>query len=335
MYEFLALPAPVHARGRPRIRRAARPRGARRGHRHRLRGGRARHRAAWSGRPRCGSPASTATSATGWPPPRAVTGMPPRPPVAGRLGVRARRASGRAASATSATSPRSAPRWPPAFGYEGVNRGDDCGPAGGAGGRRARRPGPLRPAARPTRPARSRRASRASPRRAERRRRQLRPMPADGRDRLDRAGDDELTLQWAFAGAAHAAGRALAGRPRRAGLDWLVGNIARFTIVDVATGRFAGHGAAAPGRPAAGRRHRLRRAPGVPRPRLHRPGAAAARAVGVRTSPASPASNSARRPATSPRRRPPLAAGFEPDGVRDAPAAQPGRHASATRCGSY
>jgi RimJ/RimL family protein N-acetyltransferase len=51
--------------------------------------------------------------------------------------------------------------------------------------------------------------------------------------------DDELTLAWSFTGQPHTPdeARRAAGR---AGLDWLVGSVAAFSMVDVATGRFAG-----------------------------------------------------------------------------------------------
>jgi RimJ/RimL family protein N-acetyltransferase len=51
--------------------------------------------------------------------------------------------------------------------------------------------------------------------------------------------DDELTLRWSFTGVAHTADevRQLA---EQAGLQWLVGNVAVFAMVEVGSGRFAG-----------------------------------------------------------------------------------------------
>jgi RimJ/RimL family protein N-acetyltransferase len=51
--------------------------------------------------------------------------------------------------------------------------------------------------------------------------------------------DDELTLAWGFTGQAHPPEEARRAADR-AGLDWLVGEVAPFAIVDVETGRFAG-----------------------------------------------------------------------------------------------
>ena len=50
---------------------------------------------------------------------------------------------------------------------------------------------------------------------------------------------DELTVRWGF-DAAPPPREAIEAVPRRAGLEWLVGNCARMTIEDVASGRFAG-----------------------------------------------------------------------------------------------
>lgn len=65
--------------------------------------------------------------------------------------------------------------------------------------------------------------------------RAMRPEDAPGLA----ATDDELTLAWGFTGQAHTPEEACRAA-RRAGLDWLVGNVAVFSMVDVATGRFAG-----------------------------------------------------------------------------------------------
>jgi RimJ/RimL family protein N-acetyltransferase len=66
----------------------------------------------------------------------------------------------------------------------------------------------------------------------------LRPMtPGDLAGWTDQELD-ELTLQWAFTGPPRR--ESVEAVPGRAGLDWLVGNIARFTIEDVASRRFAG-----------------------------------------------------------------------------------------------
>jgi RimJ/RimL family protein N-acetyltransferase len=49
--------------------------------------------------------------------------------------------------------------------------------------------------------------------------------------------DDEVTLRWSFTGQPQSD---VARTAAQAGLDWLVGAIARFAMVDVATGRVAG-----------------------------------------------------------------------------------------------
>jgi RimJ/RimL family protein N-acetyltransferase len=51
--------------------------------------------------------------------------------------------------------------------------------------------------------------------------------------------DDELTLAWGFTGHAHSMDEVRRACDR-AGLEWLVGNVAPFSIVDDATGRVAG-----------------------------------------------------------------------------------------------
>ena len=104
------------------------------------------------------------------------------------------------------------------------------------------------------------------------------------------------------------------GPPRHSGLLWLVGREARFAMVDVATGAFAGElqlRRSGRRRSAAG----LRRASPFPRAGLHHAGTAPADAVGVR-GPTSRGSSSARRATTSPRSGSARAAGFEPDGVQ-------------------
>jgi RimJ/RimL family protein N-acetyltransferase len=125
------------------------------------------------------------------------------------------------------------------FGYEGVNRGYDCGPADAAGRRT-----PIDVA----RFARLRTDSGApmQPRFPRLGAADLtddvivvRPMtPADEAGWTEQELD-ELTLQWAFAGEAPSR-PAVVATPARAGLDWVVGTIARFTIEDVASGRYAG-----------------------------------------------------------------------------------------------
>lgn len=51
--------------------------------------------------------------------------------------------------------------------------------------------------------------------------------------------DDELTLRWSFAGEPHTVGQARQ-EAERAGLQWLVGPVAAFALVDAATEGFAG-----------------------------------------------------------------------------------------------
>jgi RimJ/RimL family protein N-acetyltransferase len=51
--------------------------------------------------------------------------------------------------------------------------------------------------------------------------------------------DDDLTLRWSFTGVPHPVGD-VARAARQAGLLWLVGSAAPFTMVDIATGRAAG-----------------------------------------------------------------------------------------------
>jgi RimJ/RimL family protein N-acetyltransferase len=51
--------------------------------------------------------------------------------------------------------------------------------------------------------------------------------------------DDELSLRWSFTGEAHTPAEAVRDAAH-AGLNWLVGTVAPFTMVDLATGRFAG-----------------------------------------------------------------------------------------------
>jgi len=51
--------------------------------------------------------------------------------------------------------------------------------------------------------------------------------------------DDELTLRWGFTGVAHTEAQATR-ESATAGLEWLVGTTAPFSMVDVATGRVAG-----------------------------------------------------------------------------------------------
>jgi RimJ/RimL family protein N-acetyltransferase len=51
--------------------------------------------------------------------------------------------------------------------------------------------------------------------------------------------DDELTLRWSFTGEPHTADEA-ARAANQAGLQWLIGSAAPFTLVDLASGRFAG-----------------------------------------------------------------------------------------------
>jgi RimJ/RimL family protein N-acetyltransferase len=51
--------------------------------------------------------------------------------------------------------------------------------------------------------------------------------------------DDPVTLRWGFTSAAHSA-QEVRRAADQAGLDWLVGGVAAFAMIDVATGRFAG-----------------------------------------------------------------------------------------------
>jgi len=125
------------------------------------------------------------------------------------------------------------------FGYEGVNRGYDCGPADETG---ARSPVDVARFARlrtdPGRPI----APRFPPLAAEDLSdgviglRMMRPADVPGWLEQEH---DELTLRYAF-DAAVPPDDALAGTVIRAGLEWLVGSVARFTIEDVASGAYAG-----------------------------------------------------------------------------------------------
>ncbi|HZC72752.1 MAG TPA: GNAT family N-acetyltransferase [Jatrophihabitans sp.] len=66
----------------------------------------------------------------------------------------------------------------------------------------------------------------------------LRTMGAE--DAADLADtDDELTLRWGFTGRPHTPSEARA-EAEHAGLQWIVGTVAQFAIVDVPTDRFAG-----------------------------------------------------------------------------------------------
>ncbi len=67
---------------------------------------------------------------------------------------------------------------------------------------------------------------------------QLRGMRAEDAPALAEA-DDELTVRWSFAGAAHPPDE-VRRMAAHAGLTWLVGGVAAFSMVDVATGRVAG-----------------------------------------------------------------------------------------------
>lgn len=51
--------------------------------------------------------------------------------------------------------------------------------------------------------------------------------------------DDALTLRWSFTGTAHSV-EAVRRSAQQAGLEWLVGGVAAFSIVDAASGRVAG-----------------------------------------------------------------------------------------------
>ncbi len=66
----------------------------------------------------------------------------------------------------------------------------------------------------------------------------LRPLHPDDAVGLDET-DDEESVRWNFTGQPRTAEQA-AATAVRAGLDWLVATTARFAIVDVATGSFAG-----------------------------------------------------------------------------------------------
>jgi RimJ/RimL family protein N-acetyltransferase len=67
---------------------------------------------------------------------------------------------------------------------------------------------------------------------------QLRTTAADDAPALV-GTDDELTLRWSFTGVAHTAEQ-VRESAARAGLEWLVGRVAVFSMVDVASGRLAG-----------------------------------------------------------------------------------------------
>ena len=67
---------------------------------------------------------------------------------------------------------------------------------------------------------------------------QLRPVRGDDAASLAET-DDELTLRWNFTGAAQPA-EEVRREAERAGLDWLVGSVAIFAMVDLASGRVAG-----------------------------------------------------------------------------------------------
>lgn len=125
------------------------------------------------------------------------------------------------------------------FGYEGVNRGYNCGPADETGARapvdvarfarlRTDSGRPIAPRFPPLGPAGLTDGVIA-----------LRPtVPAD-LDAWIELEQDELTLRYAFDSAAPSL-EAMAATVNRAGLEWLVGTQARFSIEDVETGRFAG-----------------------------------------------------------------------------------------------
>ncbi len=66
----------------------------------------------------------------------------------------------------------------------------------------------------------------------------LRPLQAPDAPSLAET-DDELTLRWNFTGTAHTA-EEVRRQAEQAGLQWLVGGVAMFAIVDLATGRMAG-----------------------------------------------------------------------------------------------
>lgn len=66
----------------------------------------------------------------------------------------------------------------------------------------------------------------------------LRTMRSDDAQALAET-DDELTLRWGFSAEAHSPDEVRRAADR-AGLDWLVGAVAAFSIVDTATGRVAG-----------------------------------------------------------------------------------------------
>ena len=123
------------------------------------------------------------------------------------------------------------------------------------------------------------------------------------------------------------------GRPAR-GLTGWSGGAAQLTMVDVASGAFAGEVQPAPGRPAAVGGIGYGVHPRLPRPRLHRPGAAAARPVGVRRRATSPAWNSARRSTTSPRSAPQLPAASSRTASATARLRNPDGTLQPTRCGS-
>lgn len=66
----------------------------------------------------------------------------------------------------------------------------------------------------------------------------LRPLQAQDAPSLAET-DDELTLRWNFTGTAHTA-EEVRRESEQAGLHWLVGGVAAFSMVDLASGRMAG-----------------------------------------------------------------------------------------------
>lgn len=66
----------------------------------------------------------------------------------------------------------------------------------------------------------------------------LRAMHADDAQALGET-DDELALRWNFTGVAHSSAE-VRRMAARAGLDWLVGGVAAFSVIDTDTGRVAG-----------------------------------------------------------------------------------------------
>jgi RimJ/RimL family protein N-acetyltransferase len=126
------------------------------------------------------------------------------------------------------------------FSYEGVNRGYECGPPDATGARAADDVARFaRLSTDPGKPIAPRFPVLGGDGLTDGIIK-LRPMrPTDIAGWLEQE-QDELTLRYAFDSAVPTR-EALAAIPARAGLEWLVGGSARFTIEDVASGRYAGN----------------------------------------------------------------------------------------------